>query len=182
MRSSSRARRVARRHGGFTLIEILIAVAIVGVLAALAIMRFGSQARKSRASEVNAVFAELRTRQEQYHLENGVYYSTGAEAAIHPAAPGASSQPIAPFPAAWQPLRVKPPLTRVYCGYVTVAGRGGDGTNIGQKAVDFGFDTAPATDWYYLLAHCDLDGNPATDSYYFSSSSDTRVLKENDGR
>lgn len=182
MRPSSRARRVARRHGGFTLIEILIAVAIVGVLAGLAIMRFGSQTRRSRASEVNAVFAELRVRQEQYHLENGVYYSTGGEAAIHPAAPGPRSQPIAPVPAAWQPLRVKPPLSRVYCGYVTVGGRGGDGTNLGQKAVDFGFDTAPATDWYYLLARCDLDGDAAVDSFYFSSSTDTRILKENDGR
>jgi hypothetical protein len=86
-----------------------------------------------------------------------------------------------PAPAAWTPLRVKPPMSRVYCGYVAMAGRGGDGANLGAKAGDFGLAAAPATDWYYLLARCDLDGNPARDSYYFTWSGDTRVLKENDG-
>ena len=170
------------RQAGFTLLEILIAVALIGVLAGLAVMKFGKQTRKSRATEVNAIFAELRNRQEQYHLENGVYFSTGAnESDIHPAAPRQRSRPINPIPAGWTPLRVKSPLTNVYCGYVVMAGRGGDGTNLGAKAVAFGLAAAPATDWYYLLAHCNLDGNNARDSYYFAWSGDTRVQKENDG-
>ncbi len=170
------------RQRGFTLLEILIAVALVGVLAGLAVMKFGKQTRKSRATEVNAIFAELRNRQEQYHLENGVYFSTGAdESAIHPAAPGARSRAINPIPAAWTPLRVKSPMANVYCGYVVMAGRGGDGSNLGAKAVDFGLAAAPATDWYYLLAHCNLDGNNARDSYYFAWSGDTRIQKQNDG-
>lgn len=171
------------RQAGFTLIEIMIAVAVVGVLAGLAVMKFGAQTRKTRASEVQAVFAELRSREEQYHLENGVYFSTGAdESDIHPDTPGPQSQAFAPLPASWTPLRVKVPLSRVYCGYVVQAGRGGDGTNLGAKAGDFGLAAAPATDWYYLLAQCDLDGNNAVDSFYFSWSGDTKVQKENDGR
>ena len=172
------------RQAGFTLIEILIAVAIVGVLAGLAIMKFGAQTRKSRAGEVNAIFAELRNREEQYHLENGVYFSTGAnENATFPAVPGPRSQAFrrGDQPAGWTPLRVQPPMTKVFCGYVVRAGRGGDATNIGAKAAEFGLNIAPATDWYYLLAHCDLDGNAARDSYYFSWSGDTRVQKQNDG-
>jgi prepilin-type N-terminal cleavage/methylation domain-containing protein len=172
------------RQVGFTLIEIMIAVAIVGVLAAVAVMKFSSQTRRSRATEVNAIFAELRNRQEQYHLENGVYFSTGAdEDAIYPATPAPRSQAFAPMSqAGWQPLRVKAPMARVYCGYVAIAGRGGDGSNLGVKAGEFGLAAAPATDWYYLLARCDLDGNAAVDSYYFSWSGDTKVQKQADGR
>lgn len=170
------------RQAGFTLIEIMIAVAIVGILAGLAVMKFGKEARKARGTEVQAVFAELRNREEQYHLENGVYFSTGAdEDATHPATPGAQSQLISPVPAGWTTLRVTPPMSRVYCGYVVMAGRGGDGTNLGPKAADFGLAAAPATDWYYLLAHCDLDGNGARDGYYFASNGDTKVQKENEG-
>lgn len=170
------------RQAGFTLIEILIAVAIVGVLAGLAVMTFGKQTRKARAAEVQAIFAELRNREEQYHLENGVYFSTGAdESDTHPAAPGPQAQAFAPLPATWAPLRVKAPMANVYCGYVVLAGTGGDGTNLGAKAGEFGMAAAPATDWYYLLAHCDLDGNNARDSYFFSWSGDTKVQKQNDG-
>ena len=85
------------RQAGFTLIEILIAVALVGILAGLAVMKFSKQARKARGAEVQAIFAELRNREEQYHLENGVYFSTGAnENAVYPANPGAQSKAFTP--------------------------------------------------------------------------------------
>lgn len=172
----------APRQRGFTLLEIMIVVAIVGVLAGLAYMKFGRQVRKARGAEVQAIFAELRNRQEQYHLENGVYFSTGAdEDAIFPAAPGLSPQALTPLPASWVSLRFKAPMSRVYCGYVVIAGPGGNGGNIGAKAIEFGMLAAPATDWYYLLAHCNLDGSNARDSYYFSWSGDTRIQKQNEG-
>jgi prepilin-type N-terminal cleavage/methylation domain-containing protein len=169
------------RQAGFTLIEIMMAVAIVGVLAGLAVMKFGKQARKARGAEVQAVFAELRNRQEQYHLENGVYFNSGAnEDAIYPAVLTAQAQAFA-APAAWAPLKFKAPLSRVYCGYVTLAGPGGDGSNLGAKAVEFGLAAAPANDWYYMIARCNLDGNAGRDSYYFSWSGDTAVRKQNEG-
>lgn len=170
------------RQAGFTLVEILVAVALIGILAAIAVVSFGKQARKTRGSEVNAVFTALRVAEEQYHLENGAYLSTGtAETVIHPAVPTKTSQTFLPLPSTWSSLRVDLPSDRGYCGYVVRAGRGGDSTNIGAKAVEFGLTAAPATDWYYLLAKCDLDGNNARDSYYFSWSGDTRVQKQNEG-
>ncbi len=170
-----------RRQAGFTLLEILIVIALLGVLATIAVMSFSKQTRKARGAEANAMFAALRVAQEQYHLENGVYLSTSAgEAATWPATPGRTAQTILPLPATWTALKVKLPEENVYCGYVTIAGPGGDGTNIGALATSFGM-TTPATDWYYMIAHCNLDGNSARDSYYFAWSGDTRVQKRNEG-
>ncbi|MEZ4402538.1 MAG: prepilin-type N-terminal cleavage/methylation domain-containing protein [Kofleriaceae bacterium] len=169
-------------RAGFTLIELMVAVAIVGVIAAVAIPQFTRTTRKAKGSEVNAVFAELRQRQEEYHLANGVYFSSGtAETDTFPATPGKRAQDVSSPPASWTTLKLRLTSDKLYCGYVTIAGRAGDATGLGTKAGEFGLTAAPATDWYYLLAHCDIDGSAARDSYYFSWSGDTRVQKQNEG-
>lgn len=166
---------------GFTLIEILVAVALIGVLAAVAVMSFGKQTRKARGSEVNAMFAALRVAQEQYHLENGTYLSLSAgEGTLHPATPRPQSQALTPMPASWTSARVALPFERGYCGYTVVAGRAGTAVS-GTKANEFGLAGSPAADWYYLYAKCDLNGNGARDSHYFSWSGDTRIQKQNEG-
>ncbi len=171
-----------RRQAGFTLIEMLIVVALIGVLAAVAISAFSKQARKAKGGEASAMFAAVRIAQEQYHLENGVYISTGTgETDVHPMTPGKSRQTILPLPSSWGSLKLKLPEENVYCGYVSIAGRGGDGTGLGAKAAEFGLTVAPTTDWYYILARCDLDGSTTRDSYYFTWSGDTRVQKQNEG-
>lgn len=175
-------RAVSTRTGGFTLVEILIAVAIVGVLAALAVPAFMRTTRKTRGAEVHAVFAEMRQRQEEYHLANGTYFSTGInEADLFPAVPGRTAQSVAGAPASWTTLKLRLPSTALYCGYVAIAGRANDATGIGAKAAEFGLTSAPRTDWYYLLARCNLDGNAGRDGYYFTWINDTKVQKQNEG-
>lgn len=170
------------RQRGFTLIELMVTVAIIAVLAAVAIPQFTKTTRKSRAAEVQAVFAELHQRQQEYHFANGSYFSTGSsEAATFPATPGAKAQSIATLPATWVTLKVRPTYQNLYCGYVTIAGTAGDAAGLGAKAGEFGLVSAPNTDWYYLLAHCNLDGNTARDSYYFAWSGDPTVKKQNEG-
>lgn len=170
------------RQRGFTLIEILVAVAIIGVLVGLAIVTFAKQTRKSRGAEAQAMMAALRVAQEQYHLENGTYLATGAgEASTHPTTPVKTSQSFLPLPAAWTQLRVRIPNETGYCGYVAIVGAANDASNLGAMAQAFGLTAAPATDWYYILAHCDLDGDSARDSYYFTWSGDTAVQKQNEG-
>ena len=170
------------RQRGFTLIEIMIAVGIIGVLVALAIFSWGKSVRKGRGAEAQAFFAALRVAEEQYHLENGTYFSTASsEAVTHPATPIKTIQTLLPLPASWTQLRVQIPEQNAYCGYVVIAGAANDSTGIGAMANAFGFTSAPVSDWYYLLAHCDLDGSSTRDSYYFSWSGDTTVLKQNEG-
>ena len=59
-------------QGGFTLIELMIVVAIVGILAALAIPAFRGYGQRSRMAESYAFLGEIRQREEAYrshHLD-----------------------------------------------------------------------------------------------------------------
>lgn len=182
---SSMARR-RERQSGFTLVEIMVVVALVAVLVAIAIPVFTSTSRKAKGeSEVGPYFQDLRTRMEQYQQENGMYPPTLGEGTFHPAAPGAQKQSIFPMPAEWTAIRMRPSgSTEVYCGYTWATGLANDGANIGgiaAAAPPAGFSfTAPATNWYYLLAKCNLDGTGGF-SYYFTDSVDTSIRKLNEG-
>ena len=169
------------RQAGFTLLELMIVVALVAVLAAVALPSFAAQSRKAKGdAEVGAFFGELAVREEQYAVENGLYLSTGAsESTTFPATPTPGTQALATLPAAWQTLKIRAPESSVRCGYVVMAGTRADLP--GALATgSFGF-TAPTKNWFYILAHCNLDGDPAVDSYYFVSSDDPKIQKLNYG-
>lgn len=68
-----------RQKEGFTLIELMIVVVIVGVLAAIAIPAFGSYVQSSRAAEAPAFLGEIRQRQESYRSEFGQYAAVSAD-------------------------------------------------------------------------------------------------------
>lgn len=58
---------------GFTLIEMMIVVAIISVLAAIAIPAYGDYVRKSQVSEATSNLMEYRTRMEQFYQDNRNY-------------------------------------------------------------------------------------------------------------
>ena len=61
---------------GFTLMEVIIAVIIAGILASVAIPKYSGMAEKSRAAEGAYILGTLLSAQERYSLENGNYTST----------------------------------------------------------------------------------------------------------
>ena len=58
---------------GFTLVELLVAIAIIGIMATLAIPRLTPQTERARASEAVSFLSAIRQGEEAYFLENGVY-------------------------------------------------------------------------------------------------------------
>jgi prepilin-type N-terminal cleavage/methylation domain-containing protein len=179
------------REAGFTLIEMLVTLAVIAILAVIALPSFFGESRKSKAfAEVQPMFNDLRVRLEQYLQERGTYpLLSPGEATLHPAsAPSATPVDVAPLPAEWLDLKVRiSGNDKVSCRYTWATGPASSGT-IGPVAggsstvvppVGFGF-VAPATEWYYLLAVCDMDGAPGF-SYYFTSSVDPTIRKLNEG-
>ncbi len=58
---------------GFTLIELMIVVAIIGILAAVAFPAYNQSVRKSRRSDAKAALLDLAAREERYLSTANVY-------------------------------------------------------------------------------------------------------------
>jgi len=61
---------------GFTLIELMIVIAIIGILAAIAIPQFGAYRRRGYNSSVKADLKNLATAQEAYFTDEYTYTAT----------------------------------------------------------------------------------------------------------
>lgn len=137
------------RQSGFTLIEIMIVVAVLGLLTAIALPSYNSYVQKSRRSDARAALMEAANRQQQFILNRSTF-TTNMQDLGYAADPARSPDGFYTFDAAQCAGGV--PLTRCYVLTATPVGpQTGDTactsftlTSAGTKAAT---GTSAATCW-----------------------------------
>jgi type IV pilus assembly protein PilE len=74
------------RTRGFTLIELMIVVAVIGLLAAVAYPSYADSVRKGKRAQGRAALADLMLQQERYMTQRNCYLGFVTDAAGVPAA------------------------------------------------------------------------------------------------
>jgi len=75
---------------GFTLLELIVVIIILGILATLGFTQYTKMIEKGRTAEAKMILGSLRTAEEAYKLENGSYVAySGASASLPIEAPTA---------------------------------------------------------------------------------------------
>ena len=160
-----------RVSAGFTIIELLIGVVIVGILATLAIPSFKGYVYQGRVSEAISFLNEIKTRQEAYRSRHGRYAAVSGNGEWIAATYSPNSAPSSDAVGwqsseEWEELGVRPPYA-VRFRYATVAGPP--------------WSTPPATSnipnddfWFAAQAVGDLDGDGET--FELEVYSNSRIL------
>lgn len=85
-RPSGKAHSRPRRPRGFTLIEIMIVVAIIAILAAIVMPSYSRYVQRGRLTEATSKLADLRTKMEQYFQDKRNYGISGTGCGVPVAA------------------------------------------------------------------------------------------------
>ncbi|MCK9433013.1 MAG: prepilin-type N-terminal cleavage/methylation domain-containing protein [Candidatus Omnitrophica bacterium] len=66
------------KKNGFTLIELIIVIIIVGILASIGLTQYNKVVEKSRAAEARMILGTLRSAEFAEYNENGSYVTVGS--------------------------------------------------------------------------------------------------------
>ena len=148
--------RATTKDRGFSLIELMIVVVILGVLAAIAIPVFNRYIKRGKVSEAHTMLQEIRMKEEMYKQAYGRYMGI---AAWFPEGPPSAAKMPWEGPAAvekeWSMLGVTAASKYVYFQYRV--GAGGptvadvDPGDVGATGID------TTKHWWYAQAQGDLD-------------------------
>lgn len=73
-----RTRAKAKRFAGFTLVELMVVVIIIGILAAVAVPLYISNTRRAKISEALAALGAVRSQENVYKTEKALYLAVAA--------------------------------------------------------------------------------------------------------
>ena len=78
------------RTSGFTLIEVMIALAVVAILGAIALPSYRDYVTRGKITEATSNLADMRVKMEQYFQDNRTYFGACAAGTAAPLPPAAT--------------------------------------------------------------------------------------------
>lgn len=181
MTPSNRCRAQSR---GFTLVELMVVVVMVGVLAAIGISLFRQHIYTAKTTQAVAVIQAIRAAQVRYHSEHQAYLNVSSSlTSYYPmATPSKVSyawdNPSGNDAANWRRLNVAG-VSQVQVGFAVVAGGPSADLPAPSTANDPAWPT-PIEPWYVIQAEADTDGD-GEEALYVASSFNGEIYSENVG-
>jgi len=191
--------RLLRRSRGFTLIEAMVVVVVIGILSMLAVVAYRRWIRTSYVAEAQDMVSNIRTAEEAFVSENGTYLDvSGGLGATHTyplQAPGASmtawggpcgwcKNPTA----GWSTLAVQSTAPVIF-GYSVIAN---DATppeppssrvgtiKVNGKTLDYSAMNNGAT-WYFIEADANISGDNASFTHVYGMSGTNTIYVDGEG-
>ena len=151
-------KKLFKKQGGFTLIELMIVVVIIGILAAIALPAFFKYQLKSKTSEAPRNLYNIRMAEETLRVKYGLY--NGGTAG--PATPNQNKQTPA-YSATWSYIPMKF-MGDVYFLYGVTPGTGYTGIDSRDIVTGGGVQVTSAVD-ITIDAQGNVDGDTASVNY-----------------
>jgi prepilin-type N-terminal cleavage/methylation domain-containing protein len=179
---------------GFTLVELMVVVTIVGILGMIGVSSFRAHVMGSKPAQAIAMIQSIRAAEERWKGENLTYLNVTRTGNWYPALPTAHTRRAfynsgvcgVPLPdtddCRWKLLNPTP-IGPLEFGFMVTAGLPSQAmTEPDNKALPGNWSAWPASPdhWYVIQAIADMDGDGVY-SKFVASSIRGDVYHENDG-